>query len=110
MRDDCLMLFASCTKLMTTIAAMQRVEKGLFIHDEDVSHILPEWKSLDILTGFAEKTGSLIYDGYISNLVASLLAQHNLQGIDCVPTVDRPSDKHLWDVCFPVSASRRRAA
>ena len=56
MKDDTLVWIASCTKLMTTVAAMQCVEKGLFTLDEDISRILPEWKSPDILTGF-EKTG-----------------------------------------------------
>lgn len=59
MKDDTLVWIASCTKLMTTVAAMQCVEKGLFTLDEDISRILPEWKSPDILTGF-EKTGEPI--------------------------------------------------
>ena len=60
MKDDALMWVASCTKLMTTVAVMQCVEKGLFTLDEDISHILPEWKSPDVLTGFEEKTGEPI--------------------------------------------------
>jgi len=43
---------ASFTKLLTTVAALQCVEKGLLSLDGDVSGILPEWKSPDILTGF----------------------------------------------------------
>jgi CubicO group peptidase (beta-lactamase class C family) len=57
MKDDTLMWVASCTKLMTTVAAMQCVEKGLFTLDENISRVLPEWKSPDILTGFDDKTG-----------------------------------------------------
>jgi CubicO group peptidase (beta-lactamase class C family) len=45
---------------MTTIAALQCVEKGLFTLDEDVSRILPEWKDPDIITGFDEGTGKPI--------------------------------------------------
>jgi CubicO group peptidase (beta-lactamase class C family) len=60
MKDDTPMWVASCTKLMTTVAVMQCVEKGLFTLDEDISRILPEWKSPDILTGFEEKTGEPI--------------------------------------------------
>lgn len=48
---------ASCTKLMTTIAALQCVDRGLLTLDGDVSSILPEFKSPDILTGFDTKTG-----------------------------------------------------
>jgi CubicO group peptidase (beta-lactamase class C family) len=46
---------ASSTKLVTTIAVMQCVEKGLLNLDADVSDILPELKSLQILTGFDEQ-------------------------------------------------------
>jgi CubicO group peptidase (beta-lactamase class C family) len=60
MKNDAVMWGASCTKLMTTVAVMQCVEKGLFTLDEDISRILPEWKSPDILTGFEEKTGEPI--------------------------------------------------
>ena len=36
MSDDTVMWAASCTRLMTTVAAMQCVEKGLFTLDEDI--------------------------------------------------------------------------
>lgn len=45
---------ASCTKLLTTIAALQCVERGQLSLDTDVSDILPEWKTAEILTGFNE--------------------------------------------------------
>jgi len=37
---------------MTSIAVMQCVEKGLLNLDDDVSHILHEFKDIEILTGF----------------------------------------------------------
>jgi len=43
---------ASCTKLMTTVAAMQAVERGLFTLDEDVTKFLPEFKGIDVIKGF----------------------------------------------------------
>lgn len=43
---------ASCTKLMTTVAAMQAVERGLFTLDEDVTKFLPELKGIEILKAF----------------------------------------------------------
>ncbi|GKZ63262.1 hypothetical protein AnigIFM49718_011332 [Aspergillus niger] len=43
---------ASCTKLVTTIAVMQCVERGLLDLDADVANVLPEWASPQILTGF----------------------------------------------------------
>jgi CubicO group peptidase (beta-lactamase class C family) len=50
----------SCTKLMTTVAALQCVEQGLLALDEDVTRILPELKDINILNGFNEKTQTLI--------------------------------------------------
>ncbi|RAK89405.1 beta-lactamase/transpeptidase-like protein [Aspergillus costaricaensis CBS 115574] len=43
---------ASCTKLVTTIAAMQCVERGLLDLDGNIANVLPEWASPQILTGF----------------------------------------------------------
>ena len=45
---------ASCTRLMTTICALQCVEKGLFSLDssEDVKRPIPEMAGAEILTGF----------------------------------------------------------
>lgn len=54
MKLDATMWLASCTKLPTTITALQCVEKGLLKLDEDVTDILPELKGLKILTGFEE--------------------------------------------------------
>lgn len=47
---------ASCTKLFTSIAALQCVERGLVSLDEDISRILPEWRAPDILVGFDKGT------------------------------------------------------
>lgn len=43
---------ASSTKLLTSISALQCVEKGLLKLDDDISVVLPEWKDPQILTGF----------------------------------------------------------
>ncbi|KAK8227239.1 beta-lactamase/transpeptidase-like protein [Phyllosticta capitalensis] len=43
---------ASCSKLVTTIAALQCVEKGLLSLDGDIGDVLPEWKNPKILIGF----------------------------------------------------------
>ncbi|KIW17991.1 hypothetical protein PV08_02277 [Exophiala spinifera] len=48
---------ASCSKLVTSIAALQCVEKGLVKLDDDVTSILPEIKDIDILRGFDESLG-----------------------------------------------------
>lgn len=50
------MWFASCTKLLTTVAAMQCVERGLLSLDGDICEVLPEFKGVQILTGFDEES------------------------------------------------------
>jgi CubicO group peptidase (beta-lactamase class C family) len=50
------MWLASCTKLATTTAVMQCVERGLLKLDDDVIEILPELKRLRILKGFNEES------------------------------------------------------
>ena len=51
------MFIASCTKLMTSIAAMQCIERNLVTLDTDVAEILPELAAQGILVGFDEATG-----------------------------------------------------
>jgi CubicO group peptidase (beta-lactamase class C family) len=53
-------ILASCTKLMTTIAALQCVERGQIGLDDVVSTVLPELKEKEIITGIKED-GSLAY-------------------------------------------------
>ncbi|TKA77266.1 hypothetical protein B0A49_03504 [Cryomyces minteri] len=48
---NAVMFIASCTKLMTSIAAMQCVERGQISLDDDVSDLLPELARLEILAG-----------------------------------------------------------
>lgn len=57
---DATMWLASCTKLMTTVAAMQCVEKGQFGLDDDVTKLLPELKGRKILKGFEMESGEPI--------------------------------------------------
>lgn len=56
MELDSVLAIASCTKLMTAIAALQCVERGLFGLDEDVSSMLPEVRKFGIITGFDDST------------------------------------------------------
>lgn len=55
-----IMCIASCTKLMTSIAAMQCVERGLVALETDVAEILPELAAQGILTGFDKASGEPI--------------------------------------------------
>ena len=40
------------TKLVTAVAAMQVVEKGLVGLDDDLGNVMPELSNLDVLEGF----------------------------------------------------------
>ncbi|CAG8961247.1 hypothetical protein HYFRA_00013303 [Hymenoscyphus fraxineus] len=51
MQSDTILWIASCTKLMTAIAALQYVERGLIGLDDDVETILPEVGKFGVLTG-----------------------------------------------------------
>ena len=54
---DTVLAIASCTKLMTAIAALQCVERGLFTLDEDVGRLLPELgEGKEIISSFDEVT------------------------------------------------------
>jgi CubicO group peptidase (beta-lactamase class C family) len=56
MQLDATFILASCTKLMTSIAALQCVERDQIRLDDDVSNVLTELKEPDILMGFDEVT------------------------------------------------------
>jgi CubicO group peptidase (beta-lactamase class C family) len=45
---------------MTTVAALQCVDRGLVTLDEDITRILPEFQRARMLMGFDERTGAPI--------------------------------------------------
>lgn len=49
-REDAVLRLASATKLITSIALLQCIDKGLIGLDEPLTEILPEFKDKDILT------------------------------------------------------------
>ncbi|KAF9728619.1 transesterase [Paraphaeosphaeria minitans] len=52
METDAVHYLASSTKIITTIAALQCVEKGLLHLDANIGLVLPQWESPQVLTGF----------------------------------------------------------
>lgn len=74
---------ASCTKLLTTIAAMQCVEKGQLDLDADVAEkILPEWKAPKILTGFDQEGQPRYTDATKKITLRQLLTHSSGMGYD----------------------------
>jgi CubicO group peptidase (beta-lactamase class C family) len=53
---------ASCTKLITTIAVLQCVEKGLLALDSDISNILTEFQNPKVLVRFDEDGSPVVED------------------------------------------------
>lgn len=71
---------------MTAVAVMQCVEKGLLDLDTDVSGILHEFKSPDILTGFEDGTGRPILVKAKNKITLRLLLTHS-SGL-CLSSMD----------------------
>ncbi|KAL7624289.1 hypothetical protein AAE478_005849 [Parahypoxylon ruwenzoriense] len=53
-KEDTVLDLASMTKLHTSVAALQLIDKGLVTLDKDVSHLIPSFGRQEILTGFAD--------------------------------------------------------
>ena len=65
MQLDSVLAIASCTKLMTAIAILQCVERGLLDLDADVATVLPEAGRYGVITDFddAKKEAVLVPKG-----------------------------------------------
>jgi CubicO group peptidase (beta-lactamase class C family) len=59
---DTLTSLASSTKLFTSIAAMQCVERGLIGLDDDISLVLPEFARPKLLSGWSNSEEPIIVD------------------------------------------------
>ncbi|CAG9978675.1 unnamed protein product [Clonostachys byssicola] len=56
--DETVLEVASLTKLITTIAALQLVERGLIRLEDDVSHLIPEFSKRGVLDSDVNDDGS----------------------------------------------------
>lgn len=74
---DSVFHLASCTKLVTSVAALQCVERGMLALDEDVAVVLPEWSASKILTGFDEVTGEPVLQRSEAKLTLRHLLAHS---------------------------------
>jgi CubicO group peptidase (beta-lactamase class C family) len=70
------MWVASCTKLMTSLCAMQLVERGLTTLDAPVYTHIPELESFTVLHGFADD-GSPIEKKHTNPITLRLLLTHS---------------------------------
>lgn len=74
LREDATFLLASATKLITSIALLQCVEKGRLSLDEPLTQLLPELDHKDIIKSDAE--GRLIFEPCQQNVTARQLLSH----------------------------------
>jgi CubicO group peptidase (beta-lactamase class C family) len=74
---DTIMWVASCTKLMTSICAMQLVERGLVSLDEPVYKHIPELESFTIVKGFEDGTGKPIEQKHTVPMTLRHLLTHS---------------------------------
>ncbi|KAG0645149.1 Lovastatin hydrolase [Hyphodiscus hymeniophilus] len=74
---DATFIMASCTKLMTSISALQCVERGQIGLDDDLSTVLSEFKDIQILTGFKEGTVDPIHKKAVNKITLRQLLTHS---------------------------------
>ncbi|KAM0563129.1 hypothetical protein ACHAPJ_000843 [Fusarium lateritium] len=70
-------VFASATKLIATIAAMQCVEEGLLTLKGDLSSIAPELSEKQVLTGFSEEDDAPLLEPAARPITLEMLLTHS---------------------------------
>ncbi|EUC44111.1 hypothetical protein COCMIDRAFT_99063 [Bipolaris oryzae ATCC 44560] len=76
MQLNTVMWIASCTKLMTSISAMQLVERGLVSLDDPVYKHIPELESRTVIKGFTE-AGAPIEEKHTKPITLRHLLSHS---------------------------------
>ncbi|XP_014554079.1 hypothetical protein COCVIDRAFT_105990 [Bipolaris victoriae FI3] len=76
MQLDTIMWIASCTKLMTSISALQLVERGLVSLDDPVYKHLPELESRTVIKGFTD-AGEPIEEKHTKPITLRNLLSHS---------------------------------
>ncbi|KAL8659042.1 MAG: hypothetical protein Q9202_007305 [Teloschistes flavicans] len=75
-RLDDILFLASATKLITTIAAMQCVEKGLLTLTGDLSSITPELAAKQVIIGFSEDGETPLLEPAARPITLEMLLTH----------------------------------
>jgi len=76
-RTDDVLYLASATKLIATIAALQCVEDGLLTLTGDLSSVLPELASKQIITGFSEDGETPLLEAPTRAITLEMLLTHS---------------------------------
>ncbi|KAI1824213.1 beta-lactamase/transpeptidase-like protein [Xylaria intraflava] len=73
---DSVMWIASCTKVVTALAALQCCERGLLALDAPIYDVLPEFRRLPVIRGFNDD-GSPVLEAHTKPITLRLLLNHS---------------------------------
>ncbi|KAI1817912.1 beta-lactamase/transpeptidase-like protein [Poronia punctata] len=94
LRLDSVMWIASCTKVVTALAALQCCERGLLALDEPIYQVLPEFKGLPVIKGFKED-GSPVLEPHKKPITLRHLLNHS-SGVAYDETHPKLMAWHKW--------------
>ncbi|KAI8623697.1 beta-lactamase/transpeptidase-like protein [Xylariaceae sp. FL1651] len=96
---DSVMWIASCTKVVTALAALQCCERGLLTLDGPIYDVLPEFKGLPVIRRFNED-GSPVLVPHTKPLTLRLMLTHS-SGIAYDETHPKLMKWHEWHRTMP---------
>ncbi|KAI1175391.1 beta-lactamase/transpeptidase-like protein [Nemania sp. FL0916] len=99
LRLDSVMWVASCTKVVTALAALQCCERGLLALDEPVYDVLPEFRGLPVLRRFGDD-GSPVLEPHTKPLTLRHLLNHS-SGVAYDETHPKLMAWHRWHRTLP---------
>ncbi|KAI3332442.1 beta-lactamase/transpeptidase-like protein [Xylariaceae sp. AK1471] len=100
---DSVMWMASCTKVVTALAALQCCERGLLALDEPIYDVLPEFKSLPVIKRFNDD-GSPVLEPHRKVITLRHMLNHS-SGIAYDETHPKLMAWHKWHRTMPNRAN-----
>ncbi|KAI0399691.1 beta-lactamase/transpeptidase-like protein [Xylaria palmicola] len=99
LRLDTVMWVASCTKVVTALAALQCCERGLLTLDGPIYDVLPEFRGLPVIRGFNED-GSPVLEPHGKTITLRHMLNHS-SGIAYDETHPKLMAWHEWHRTAP---------
>ncbi|KAI1152354.1 beta-lactamase/transpeptidase-like protein [Nemania diffusa] len=96
---DSVMWFASCTKVVTSLAALQCCERGLLTLDGPIYDVLPEFRGLPVIKRFGDD-GSPVLEPHTKTLTLRHMLNHS-SGIAYDETHPKLLAWHKWHRTLP---------
>ena len=81
LKPDDMFMMASCTKLVTTVAVLQLIERGLLTLDTDARALMPELKAAKRLASFDANDEPVLVDNHAPITVRQLLTHTSVSSI-----------------------------